>query len=70
MMTFTVSALSLCLLSKKWEIYYNRFEHTCLAAEPLSSLSKQLHDQRQGAQSMSKVIGLTRDSALLENYYS
>lgn len=33
--------------------------NTCLAAEPLSSLSKQLHDQRQGAQSMSKVIGLT-----------
>lgn len=34
-------------------------ERTCLASEPLSSLSEQLRDQRVRAQSMSKVIGLT-----------
>lgn len=68
MMTFTLAIL--CLSSKKWEIWCNRFQHTCSAAEPLSSRSKQLHDQRQGEQSMSKVIGLSCLATLLENYYS
>lgn len=66
-MAFAPSVLSVSCLNR--EVYHNRFDHTYLGAEPLSSLSKQLHDQGERAQSMSKVIGLTYHETLLENYY-
>lgn len=59
-------------LCRVWteEFYCNRCKGAYLAAQLLSSLSKQLRDQRQPEQSMSTVIGLTCHGSQLENHYS
>lgn len=66
------AAFPLPPLCRVWteEFYCNRCEGACSAAQLLSSLSKQLRDQRQPEQSMSTVIGLTCHGSQLENHYS